>query len=91
MVADVNRTLWGWYGYFQDPASSKVAGKFDVARQPKGDGIRLAGNTTAFDNDGHIVCVGILGGSFEWRQNGFHVAQATKIDRTFFFIDDKPA
>jgi multiple sugar transport system substrate-binding protein len=32
-------TEWfGWYGYFQDPASSKVAGKFDVARQPKGDG-----------------------------------------------------
>jgi multiple sugar transport system substrate-binding protein len=32
-------TEWyGWYGYFQDPASSKVAGKFDLARQPKGDG-----------------------------------------------------
>jgi multiple sugar transport system substrate-binding protein len=32
-------TEWfGWYGYFQDPASSKVAGKFDIARQPKGDG-----------------------------------------------------
>jgi multiple sugar transport system substrate-binding protein len=32
-------TEWfGWYGYFQDPNSSKVAGKFDVARQPKGDG-----------------------------------------------------
>ena len=32
-------TEWfGWYGYFQDPKSSKVAGKFDLARQPKGDG-----------------------------------------------------
>ena len=32
-------TEWpGWYGYFQDPASSKVAGKFDYARQPIGDG-----------------------------------------------------
>ncbi len=32
-------TEWfGWYSYFQDPASSKVAGKFDIARQPKGDG-----------------------------------------------------
>jgi multiple sugar transport system substrate-binding protein len=32
-------TEWyGWYGYFQDPANSKVAGKFDLARQPKGDG-----------------------------------------------------
>jgi multiple sugar transport system substrate-binding protein len=32
-------TEWyGWYSYFQDPASSKVAGKFDLARQPKGDG-----------------------------------------------------
>ena len=32
-------TEWpGWYSYFQDPKSSKVAGKFDVARQPKGDG-----------------------------------------------------
>jgi multiple sugar transport system substrate-binding protein len=32
-------TEWyGWYGYFQDPESSKVAGKFDLARQPKGDG-----------------------------------------------------
>jgi len=32
-------TEWfGWYGYFQDPNSSKVAGKFDMARQPKGDG-----------------------------------------------------
>jgi multiple sugar transport system substrate-binding protein len=32
-------TEWhGWYGFFQDPASSKVAGKFDLARQPKGDG-----------------------------------------------------
>ncbi len=29
---------YGWYSYFQDPASSKVAGKFDIARQPKGDG-----------------------------------------------------
>ena len=29
---------YGWYSYFQDPASSKVAGKFDLARQPKGDG-----------------------------------------------------
>jgi len=32
-------TEWfGWYSYFEDPASSKVAGKFDIARQPKGDG-----------------------------------------------------
>jgi multiple sugar transport system substrate-binding protein len=32
-------TEWfGWYSYFQDPKSSKVAGKFDLARQPKGDG-----------------------------------------------------
>jgi len=32
-------TEWfGWYGYFQDPKASKVAGKFDLARQPKGDG-----------------------------------------------------
>ena len=32
-------TEWyGWYGYFQDPESSQVAGKFDIARQPKGDG-----------------------------------------------------
>lgn len=32
-------TEWyGWYSYFQDPASSKVAGQFDLARQPKGDG-----------------------------------------------------
>ena len=32
-------TEWyGWYGFFQDPKSSKVAGKFDIARQPKGDG-----------------------------------------------------
>jgi multiple sugar transport system substrate-binding protein len=32
-------TEWyGWYGFFQDPQNSKVAGKFDLARQPKGDG-----------------------------------------------------
>jgi multiple sugar transport system substrate-binding protein len=32
-------TEWyGWYSYFQDPKSSKVAGKFDIARQPAGDG-----------------------------------------------------
>ncbi len=32
-------TEWyGWYSYFQDPSASKVAGKFDLARQPKGDG-----------------------------------------------------
>ncbi|MCL5986161.1 MAG: sugar ABC transporter substrate-binding protein [Actinobacteria bacterium] len=32
-------TEWyGWYGYFQDPSASKVAGKFDIARQPEGDG-----------------------------------------------------
>ena len=32
-------TEWyGWYSYFQDPKASKVAGKFDIARQPKGDG-----------------------------------------------------
>ncbi len=32
-------TEWyGWYSYFQDPTASKVAGKFDIARQPKGDG-----------------------------------------------------
>ncbi len=31
-------TEWyGWYSYFQDPKSSKVAGKFDLARQPVGD------------------------------------------------------
>jgi multiple sugar transport system substrate-binding protein len=29
---------YGWYSFFQDPKSSKVAGKFDVARQPMGDG-----------------------------------------------------
>ena len=30
-------TEWyGWYSYFQDPKSSKVAGKFDLARQPQG-------------------------------------------------------
>jgi len=29
---------YGWYSYFEDPKSSKVAGKFDLARQPKGDG-----------------------------------------------------
>jgi multiple sugar transport system substrate-binding protein len=32
-------TEWyGWYSYFQDPNSSQVAGKFDLARQPMGDG-----------------------------------------------------
>ncbi len=32
-------TEWyGWYSYFQDPNASKVAGKFDIARQPMGDG-----------------------------------------------------
>ena len=32
-------TEWyGWYSYFEDPKSSKVAGKFDLARQPEGDG-----------------------------------------------------
>lgn len=32
-------TEWyGWYGFFQDPQNSKVAGKFDLARQPKGSG-----------------------------------------------------
>jgi len=32
-------TEWyGWYSYFQDPKASKVAGKFDLARQPVGDG-----------------------------------------------------
>ncbi len=32
-------TEWyGWYSYFQDPSASKVAGKFDIVRQPKGDG-----------------------------------------------------
>jgi len=32
-------TEWyGWYSYFQDPSASKVAGKFDIARQPAGDG-----------------------------------------------------
>ena len=32
-------TEWyGWYSYFEDPKSSKVAGKFDIARQPMGDG-----------------------------------------------------
>jgi multiple sugar transport system substrate-binding protein len=32
-------TEWfGWYGYFQDPEASKVAGKFELARQPMGDG-----------------------------------------------------
>jgi multiple sugar transport system substrate-binding protein len=32
-------TEWyGWYGFFQDPQNSKVAGKFNLARQPKGDG-----------------------------------------------------
>lgn len=31
-------TEWyGWYSYFQNPESSKVAGKFDLTRQPKGD------------------------------------------------------
>lgn len=32
-------TEWyGWYSSFQDAKSSKVAGKFDLARQPQGDG-----------------------------------------------------
>jgi multiple sugar transport system substrate-binding protein len=32
-------TEWyGWYGFFQDPENSQIAGKFDLARQPKGDG-----------------------------------------------------
>lgn len=32
-------TEWyGWYSFFQDPKSSQVAGKFDLARQPMGDG-----------------------------------------------------
>ncbi len=32
-------TEWfGWYGFFQDPANSQVAGKFDLARAPMGDG-----------------------------------------------------
>jgi multiple sugar transport system substrate-binding protein len=32
-------TEWyGWYSFFQDPNSSQVAGKFDLARQPMGDG-----------------------------------------------------
>ena len=32
-------TEWfGWYSFFQDPESSQVAGKFDLDRQPKGDG-----------------------------------------------------
>ncbi len=32
-------TEWpGWYSYFQDPSASQVAGKFDLARQPMGDG-----------------------------------------------------
>lgn len=32
-------TEWfGWYSFFQDPANSKVAGMFDLARQPMGDG-----------------------------------------------------
>ncbi len=32
-------TEWyGWYSFFQDPKSSKVADKFDMARQPMGDG-----------------------------------------------------
>ena len=32
-------TEWyGWYSYFQDPEASKVAGHFELARQPKGDG-----------------------------------------------------
>jgi multiple sugar transport system substrate-binding protein len=29
---------FGWYSFFQDPKNSKVANKFDVARQPMGDG-----------------------------------------------------
>jgi multiple sugar transport system substrate-binding protein len=29
---------YGWYSFFQDPANSQVAGKFDITRQPKGDG-----------------------------------------------------
>jgi multiple sugar transport system substrate-binding protein len=32
-------TEWyGWYSYFQDPKSSKVGGKFGLARAPMGDG-----------------------------------------------------
>jgi multiple sugar transport system substrate-binding protein len=32
-------TEWyGWYSFFQDPKSSKAAGKFDLMRQPMGDG-----------------------------------------------------
>ena len=37
-VIGVYTEWYGWYSYFQDPKSSKVAGKFDIARQPKGDG-----------------------------------------------------
>jgi multiple sugar transport system substrate-binding protein len=34
---------YGWYGYFQDPKSSQVADKFDLARQPVGDGMIHSG------------------------------------------------
>jgi multiple sugar transport system substrate-binding protein len=37
-VIGVYTEWFGWYSYFQDPAASKVAGKFDIARQPMGDG-----------------------------------------------------
>ncbi len=34
----VHNEWFGWYSYFQDPKSCKVAGKFDLVRQPVGDG-----------------------------------------------------
>ncbi len=32
----VHNEWFGWYSYFQDPKNCKVAGKFDLARQPVG-------------------------------------------------------
>jgi multiple sugar transport system substrate-binding protein len=34
----VHNEWYGWYSYFQDPDSCPVAGKFDLLRQPVGDG-----------------------------------------------------
>ncbi|MFC1465776.1 MAG: ABC transporter substrate-binding protein [Candidatus Brachytrichaceae bacterium NZ_4S206] len=34
----VHNEWFGWYSYFQDPKNCKVAGKFDLIRQPVGEG-----------------------------------------------------
>jgi multiple sugar transport system substrate-binding protein len=37
-IVGIYTEWYGWYGTFQDPKSSKVAGKFGLARAPMGDG-----------------------------------------------------